>query len=71
MKALHNFLISWVLMLCIAASATLRVFIAPFTFIFSLDKYKKSTEDKVNDVRNNMKKLGDVSGDYFKNYWKE
>lgn len=71
MKALHNFLISWALMFCIATFATLRVFIAPFTFIFIYDGYKKSTEDRVNEVRNSMREFGYATGDYFKRYWRE
>jgi cell shape-determining protein MreC len=71
MKALHNFLISWVLMLCIAAAATLRFFIAPFTFIFIYDVYKKSTEDQVNYCHANLTKFVIGCSDYFKQYWRE
>jgi hypothetical protein len=71
MKALNNFLISWLWMFFIAAAATVRIVIAPVFFIFSYGNYKKSTAEKISHVRNNMKELGYVSGDYFKRYWKE
>ena len=46
-------------------------FIAPFTFIFIYDVYKKSTEDQVNYCHANLTKFVIGCSDYFKQYWRE
>lgn len=71
MKALNNFLISWLLMFFIAVAATVRLFISPFLFVFSLEKYNQSTAFKAADVVVNMTELGYLCSDYFKRYWRE
>lgn len=71
MIALHNFLISWVLMLFIALTATVRIIIAPLFFILARGEYKQSTADRSNEVVDSLKAFADVTGDYFKRYWRE
>jgi len=71
MKVLDNFLLSWLLMFLIVIASTARLFIAPLFFIFSRDEYKKSTEDKVNNVHTSLMKFAIGCCGYFRKYWRE